>query len=415
MIRKLRVKLIFASMLSLFIVLLVIMGTISVLNYRSVTGNADEILALLAKNDGAFPDVPVSGEQRSPGGDPRKRDALFSPELPYESRYFSVFIDEGHHVISVNTGKVKAVDTSAAIEYAQEVLENGKSSGFIGNYRYIVYASGTETHMIFLDCYRNLETLRAFIVTGISVSLAGLFAVLLLMIFLSGRIVKPFIRNYEKQKRFITDAGHELKTPLTIIDADAEILEMDLGSNEWLGDIRTQTKRLADLTNTLILLARMDEEQPQLNMIEFPLSDVVEETADAFQSLAKTRDKTLNMSITPMIAMRGDENAIRCLTGILLDNAVKYADPHGVITLRLEKQRNAILLSVMNTTEHISREDLPHLFDRFYRTDQSRNARTGGYGLGLSIASAIVAAHKGKITASTKDEKSLLITVSFPV
>ncbi len=415
MIRKLRVKLIFASMLSLFIVLLVIMGTISVLNYRSVTGNADEILALLAENDGAFPDVPVSGEQRSPGGDPRKRDALFSPELPYESRYFSVFFDEGHHVISVNTGKVKAVDTSAAIEYAQEVLENGKSSGFIGNYRYIVYASGTETHMIFLDCNRNLETLRAFIVTGISVSLAGLFAVLLLMIFLSGRIVKPFIRNYEKQKRFITDAGHELKTPLTIIDADAEILEMDLGSNEWLGDIRTQTKRLADLTNTLILLARMDEEQPQLNMIEFPLSDVVEETADAFQSLAKTREKTLNMSITPMIAMRGDENAIRRLTGILLDNAVKYADPHGVITLRLEKQRNAILLSVMNTTEHISREDLPHLFDRFYRTDQSRNARTGGYGLGLSIASAIVAAHKGKITASTKDEKSLLITVSFPV
>lgn len=415
MIRKLRVKLIFASMLSLFIVLLVIMGTISVLNYRSVTRNADEILALLAENDGAFPDVPVSGEQRSPGGDPRKRDALFSPELPYESRYFFVFFDEGHHVISVNTGKVKAVDTSAAIEYAQEVLENGKSSGFIGNYRYIVYASGTETHMIFLDCYRNLETLRAFIVTGISVSLAGLFAVLLLMIFLSGRIVKPFIRNYEKQKRFITDAGHELKTPLTIIDADAEILEMDLGSNEWLGDIRTQTKRLADLTNTLILLARMDEEQPQLNMIEFPLSDVVEETADAFQSLAKTRDKTLTISITPMLAMHGDENAIRRLTGILLDNAVKYADPHGVITLRLEKQRNAILLTVMNTTEHISQEDLPHLFDRFYRTDQSRNARTGGYGLGLSIASAIVAAHKGKITASTKDEKSLLITVSFPV
>ena len=164
------------------------------------------------------------------------------------------------------------MDTSTAIAYAQSIWESGRTSGFLGNYRYVVYTVQDETHMLFLDCSRNLATLRSFIRTGILASLAGLVSVLLLLLLLSGRIVKPFLRNDERQKQFITDASHELKTPLTIIDADAEILQMDLGENEWLQDIRTQTTRLADLTSALILLARMDEGQPQARMIEFPLS-----------------------------------------------------------------------------------------------------------------------------------------------
>ena len=415
MIRKLRIKLIVASMASLFIVLMIIIGAISLLNYRGVVDDADQILALLAENDGVFPDVPGMGERPPASSDPHKKERSFSPELPYESRYFSVFLNQAGQPISANTGKIKAVDTATAIAYAQSIWENGSSSGFLGNYRYLVYPTQDETHIFFLDCSRNLGTLRFFIRTGILSSLAGLFSVLLLLIFLSGRIVKPFLQNYEKQKRFITDAGHELKTPLTIIDADAEILEMDLGENEWLSDIRTQTNRLSDLTNTLILLARMDEEQPQNRMITFPLSDVVEETAETFQALAKTRKKQLETAIEPMISMCGDENAIRRLIGILLDNAVKYSDPHGQIRIALAKHRNGIQLSVYNTVEHVDRQELTRLFDRFYRSDQSRNSQTGGYGLGLSIALAIVNAHKGKITACTKDERSLQFTVWFPL
>lgn len=185
------------------------------------------------------------------------------------------------------------MDTSTAIAYAQSIWESGRTSGFLGNYRYVVYTVQDETHMLFLDCSRNLATLRSFIRTGILASLAGLVSVLLLLLLLSGRIVKPFLRNDERQKQFIMDASHELKTPLTIIDADAEILQMDLGENEWLQDIRTQTTRLGDLTSALILLARMDEGQPQARMIEFPLSDVAAETADTFQALAKTKEKQL--------------------------------------------------------------------------------------------------------------------------
>lgn len=414
MIRKLRIKLILASMLSLLLVLTVIFSVVGVLNYRKIVADADSILAILKENDGSFPVGKHQGDGfPSTDGSP-KGDRRFSPELPYESRYFSVFLTENGTIVSVNTGKIAAVDTETAMEYAQAVFHEGNAQGFVGDYRYIAYTSGNEAHIIFLDYGRELSSFRTFLLTSTGVGIIGLLAVLFLLIILSGRIVKPFSENYEKQKQFITDAGHELKTPLTIIDADAEVLEMDIGENEWLNDIKTQTKRLAQLTNSLILLSRM-EEQPQTEKIEFSISDLTEETLETFQSLARTHNKILSGQIEPMLSMTGDEKAIRQLITILLDNAEKYSDEGGKIEVSLKKQKNMIHLTVSNTVEFISRESLPHLFDRFYRADKSRNSKTGGYGLGLSIALAIVNSHKGKITASTQDEKSLMIAVTFPL
>lgn len=405
MIQKLRTKLIVASMLSLVLVLTIILGAASVLNYRDITTNADRVLSILQENDGEFPAMM--------GKKPDKHDAQFSPELPYESRYFTVFLKADGTTSAVNTGKIAAVDTETAISYAQDILASGNTSGFLDDYRYMVYTAGVETHIIFLDYGREMSSFRRFLYTSAGVSLGGLLAVFLLLLFVSGKIVKPFAENYQKQKQFITDAGHELKTPLTIIDADAQVLEMDVGENEWLSDIQAQTKRLAQLTNSMLQLARM-EEQPQVEKIAFPLSDVVQETAETFGTLAKTREKTLFIDIEPMLSLTGDEKAIRQLLSILLDNAVKYADEHGKITVSLKKHKNHIQISVYNTAQAIDRESLPHLFDRFYRADASRNSRTGGYGLGLSIASSIVAAHKGKIWAETADGNSLRITASFP-
>lgn len=415
MIKKLRVKLILASMFSISIVLLIIMSAIGILNYRQTVADADRNLSILAENGGSFP-MTLNYEEQSPPPDAGAgREKGFSPELPYELRYFSVSLDDQGDLLTVNTGKIAAVSTSEAVEYARSIWEKGSSRGFSDDYRYLVREKGSETEIFFLDCGRSLDTLRNFVITGIAVSLASLLVILLLLSFLSGRIVKPFSESYEKQRRFITDAGHELKTPLTIIDADAQILEMDLGENEWLRDIQQQTRRLADLTHDLILLSRMEEDSTRLQPIEFPLSDVVEETVQAFQALAKTQGKTLSCSAQKMVSMYGDEKAVRRLVTILLDNAVKYTEAGGSISLTLEKQRNGIRLSVYNTTSFISREHLDHLFERFYRTDQSRNSQTGGYGLGLSIAAAIVNAHKGRITASTEDEKSLRVTVTFPL
>ena len=414
MIRKLRIKLILASMLSLLLVLAVIFGIVGILNYRQIVVNADSILSILEENNGSFPTDQSGDENLFSTNDPQKNNRRFSPELPYESRYFSVFLTEDREVISVNTGKIAAVDTATAIQYAQTIIDQGYSRGFVEDYRYTAYREGNEIHIIFLDYSREMTSFRTFLFTSAGVGIIGLLAVLLLLILLSGRIVKPFSENYEKQKQFITDAGHELKTPLTIITADAEVLEMDIGENDWLRDIQMQTGRLAQLTNNLILLSRM-EEQPQTEKIQFPISDLTEETIETFQALAKTQNKNLTSQIQPMLSMNGDEKALRQLVVILLDNAMKYSNDHGSIEVTLKKQKNMIYLSVFNTVESISRESLTHLFDRFYRADKSRNSQTGGYGLGLSIAAAIVNAHKGKITASTQDEKSLLIAVTFPL
>lgn len=292
MIRKLRAKLILASMLSLLLVLAVIFVVVGVLNYRKIVSDANSILGILKANDGSFP---IEERQEAPFSSDgyNRTNRRFSPELPYESRYFTVFLTQEGVILTVNTCKIAAVDTETAIDYAQQVFREGSAQGFLGDYRYTAYAVGTEWHIVFLDYGRELSAFRTFLFTSIGVGLAGLLAVLLLLVVLSGRIMKPFAENYEKQKQFITDAGHELKTPLTIIDADAEVLEMDIGENEWLKDIQAQSKRLAQLTNNLILLSRM-EEQPQMAAIEFPLSDLAEETLETFQALARTNHKALS-------------------------------------------------------------------------------------------------------------------------
>ncbi len=238
---------------------------------------------------------------------------------------------------------------------------------------------------------------------------------LILLLLLSKRIVRPVAESYETQKQFITDAGHELKTPLTIIGADADLAEMEWGENQWIQDIRRQTQRLTELTQDLIYLSRMEEEGLSLQSIDFPLSDVAEEMAHSFLPLAQNQGKRLEIAVQPMLSFRGDEKSIRQLCSILLDNALKYSPQEGELLFRLEKQGKNILLSVSNTTSQpIKKEELCHLFDRFYRTDPSRNSQTGGYGLGLSIARSIVTAHKGKIRAESPQESVLTIQVTLP-
>ena len=190
---------------------------------------------------------------------------------------------------------------------------------------------------------------------------------------------------------------------------------MECGENQWISDIRRQAQRLTGLTNDLIYLSRMEEEQPKLQLIEFPLSDVAEEMAQSFHALARSQEKEFSLHIQPMLSYTGDEKAIRQLLSILLDNALKYSPAGGQLELRLEKQGRTLLLTVSNTSaQPIEPGKLPHLFDRFYRTDQSRSSQTGGYGLGLSIARSIVLAHKGKIRAESPDGRTLTFVIHLP-
>ena len=382
MIQKLRVKFITASMLSLALVLLVILGGVNAMSYQKVVRDADRILALLSENRGVFPQqTPPDDRGGKPGPIPVLGHGI-SPETPFESRFFSVLLNEKGQVLQSDTGQIAAVDDQSAGEMAQAVWSSGSASGFQGDYRYIRAAEAEGTRFIFVDCGRSLSNFRTTLIASVLVALAGLLAVFLLLLILSKRIVRPVAESYEKQRRFITDAGHELKTPLTIIGADLDLVEPELEGNEWLQDIRCQVRRLTGLTQDLIFLSRMEEETPPIQPIE--------------------------------LSYPGDEKAIRQLLSILLDNALKYTPEEGEVEIALKKEGRMIRLSVSNTIAHpMERETLGRLFDRFYRGDQSRSSQTGSYGLGLSIAKGIVLAHRGKIRAESSGA-SLSVIVSLP-
>ena len=418
-IKTLRRKFIAATMLSLAAVLLVILGGVNLMSYQKVISDADAILELLCANSGTFPEFPTGKRPAQAAAQPPISadkpgfgDRGLSPETPYESRYFSVVLDETGQVVYTDTVQIAAIDDDTAASYAQAVWQSGRTSGFWEDYRYACRSEANGWRIIFLDCGRTLSGFRTTLLARVMLALVGLGAVLVLLLILSGRIIRPVAESYEKQKRFITDAGHELKTPLTIISADTDLAEMECGENEWLEDIRRQAQRLTGLTEDLIYLSRMEEAQPRLQFLEFPISDVVEEMAQSFLAPARSQDKKLEIEVKPMISCNGDEKAVRQLVSILMDNALKYAPPGGHLTLRLER---TVVLTVSNTTVYpVDKESLEHLFDRFYRADQSRNTQTGGYGLGLSIAKSIVSAHRGKIRAESPVPDLLTIVVSLP-
>ena len=430
MIRKLRLKFIAISLLSVFLVLLVIMGTVNIMNYRRIVKDSESVLIVLAENHGEFPGRVLdffdndSDSDSNTGKNNRQRkhgdlffsDQIFSPEMPYESRYFTVYLNSSGKVTTVDTGKIAAVNSEDAADYAQAVCRKRCSTGFLEYYRYLRQTDEDDGMMIlFLDCRKNLSSFRSFLLYSVFGSLGGMIAFAVLVVLLSRMVMKPVQESYEKQKSFITDAGHEIKTPLTIIDADASILEMECGEdNEWIADIRAQTRRLTALTKDLIYLSRMEESQNPVQMIEFPLSDVLTETAQSFQGLAKVQEKTFEIDVPPMMSYCGDEKAVTQLISILLDNALKYSDEKGRISLKAFPKGKGVCIEVYNTAESVDTSRLDRLFDRFYRADASRNSQTGGYGIGLSIAKAVAEAHKGRITASSSDGKSLTVTVVLP-
>ncbi len=406
MIRKLQRKFVLGSMAVLLAVLTVIIGAVNIVNYVSVVQDADELLAVLSANRGRFPDREFDEDHKMP--------PHWSPEIPFESRFFSVEYDAATSaVLQTDTGHIISVSPREAISMANQVRTRRTDSGFLRTFRYLRHTENGRVRIIFLDCGRKLESFYNFLLASTLISLLGCTIVAILLIFLSRRIVRPLSESYAKQKQFITDAGHEIKTPLTIIRADMDVLEMEFGENEWLQDIQKQTRKLTELTNNLVMLSRM-EEGSMGPMIEFPLSDVVSEAATDFCTLAQAQHKQLNIQIQPMLSMTGSEKSIRQLVTLLLDNAMKYSPADSIVTLLLTAQGRGIRLQVCNVSAYpLPGGNLNVLFERFYRADPARSA-IGGHGIGLSVAKAIVEQHKGKIHASSPDGESLTITVTFP-
>lgn len=417
MIRKLKLKFILLSMTSLFVLLTVIIVGMNFINYRTVVAEADEILFLLSQNKGTFfgfENIPNNKEQNPNHGN--RLPKYMSPELPYESRYFSVLLSDEGEVIQRDVTRIASVNAETAAEYAERAMKKDDAEGFIEQFRFVKKTEDNMVRITFLDCGRKLDAAVSFLYTSCFMALAGFAIVFFVICFFAGRIIRPIAESYEKQKRFITDAGHEIKTPLTIINTNVDILEMEFGQNESFEDIHQQTKRLTNLTNQLVYLARMEETENAMTMVDFPVSDVVSEISEPFKVLAQSQNKKLVCDIQQELTVCGNDIAVGQLVSILLENALKYSPSESTILLTFLKQNRTAVLTVSNDTIHsIDSQNLDRVFDRFYRTDASRNSSTGGHGIGLSIAKAIVIKHGGKIAAYSKDGHSFKITVTLPL
>lgn len=389
MLKKLKTKFILITIIALFGILATIVGSINVLHHRTIVLDADETLGLILSNSGKFPSIP---DEDSPD-----TDINITPEAPYEARYFAVVFLNGK-LAWVNTDNIAAVDDGMAINIAKEVVQSGIRQGFYNNYRYLVDTEDGRTMVLFLDCTRMLISAERFLIFSIVISLIGVLAVFIVLSVVAERIVTPIADGYEKQKIFITNAGHDIKTPITIINADAELLEMELEDNEWVADIKKQASRLATLTSDLIYLTRMEEEK-SVPHEDFPLSDILEEVVGSFAGPAKTKNIRIECNIAPAIFYTGDRESIQKLFFLLMDNAVKYS-PKGerVEVSARQTSRGGISVKFSNLAPELDAQATKRMFDRFYRSDKARTSG-GGFGIGLSVANAIVHAHKGKISA----------------
>ena len=404
MLKKLRIKFILITMVSVIIILAAIMLAVNTANYAKVTEAADELLNILAAGGGKFPD-----KQPPLWNDDNYGSGHMSSETPFDTRYFSVTYKDGN-VVSVNVGHIAAIDETAAVKLADAAVSEGKQRGYEDIYRYLIVSQGDIKLAIFVDFSRQLTPAANFLSISLIVAAAGIVVVFLFVLAVSGRLVKPIAESYARQKRFVTDAGHELKTPLTVISANNDLTEMETGPTESTEAIRKQVARLTAMVNNLTLLAKMDENEICKNE-KFDLSEIVLDALESFIGIYDRDKKKLVLNVENGITFSGDSVMITKLVTILMENACKYS--LTFTEFGLVKSGKNIQIRVKNDARGVDKGDQSKCFERFYRSDEARAGGIEGSGIGLSVAKEIVSRHKGKISAVGTDDGCFEVKVVF--
>lgn len=397
MIYSLRQKFILISAISVLAVFAVIYGVIFVTSCIQLDRTMDTLTEAIATGGGRFPELaavrPLLRGWLDAG--------VITEETPFSTRFFTVWLDKEGHILRVDTDAISSITEAQTWPYAETALKSGTPRGWVEDYRYRIFAAGEETAIVFVNGAMNRTLSRRFLLTALGVLAGSGLVILGLVVLLSGRAVRPAAESYQKQKQFITDAGHELKTPLTLILSNLDIVEAEVGKNEWIEDIRGEGERMGLLIGQLITLSRMDELPKATHTTRFSLSAAVADTVFEFRPLAEARGKALSAAVGEEIFYSGSEEELRRLVSILLDNAVKYCDEGGEIQVALT-QRRRVVLTVENSCREVEDLELEKLFHRFYRGDKARTF-SGSFGIGLSIAQAIARNHHGEITAYKKE------------
>lgn len=401
--KKLRLKMIgivFASVVAAFMVMTIIL-VMCFGAYRN--RQADQITAMISENNGTVPQLKDYKQQQKNSQAFERYFNNYNEDSSYRTRFFRIFLDEDKKVTNVNMDHIAAVDVKKAVRMTKMAMLRRGKVGLVGSYRYRKeYKDSQVRSIIFLDCKENQSFYHLAVTITITVSTLLTCLITVIFAIASKRAVRPFEINSNRQKQFITDASHELKTPLAIISANAEVLQYKGDGNEWTQNIIDQTKHMGKLINQLLVLAKLDEVQEKSEKQEADLKLLLEETTRPFEEVATQKKVTLKLHLEEGVTIRVNREQIAQLVSILTENAAKYVNDGGKIVWRLTKTQHGAVLVVKNTTEK-ELPDTKRMFDRFYRSDSSRSSKTGGQGIGLSIAKKIVDSHKGSITAKAGD------------
>lgn len=319
------------------------------------------------------------------------------------STFYSVAVSYDGKVLKTENAQNEVLSDEELQSLAQSVLDESSSDGVINGLIYYKTNKGGYTLVAFMDntiIRGSMGTLFRYTLIFGGAAIVLLFFV---AVYLAKRIVSPLEESYEKQKQFISDAGHELKTPVSVVSANAELLSREIGENQWLDNIRYENERMGSLVGQLLELARTENVKPQTE--ELDLSRLVAGGTLAFESVAFEHGQRLNTEIKDNVTVVGDADRLAQLVSILVDNAIRYGKDGGEVLVRLTQTKNAAVLSVVNDGDPIPKETAERLFERFYRADEARSSEEKHYGLGLAIAKAIVSSHKGKLELKCHDGK----------
>ena len=453
-IKRIQNRFIMTSTLTLFCVMLIMGGFIYLFGTITIRNEAQQIMRYIVENDGDLPkpDTIQDNEEESHDSDSDEEDtddpsftetmewslqSIFgvgdffgeTPDSYYTTRYFAVLFDESETVSLIKTSHIAYIEAEQAEEYARIALDRPFHFGNFGRYYY--YCADREsggTIVVYLDRTEQLSLMRRVLISVLSILGLGTFLSFFIMRLLSKGFVRTEVENVEKQKQFITNASHELKTPLAVIKANTEMQEMMDGESEWSQSTLRQVDRMTGLIGNLVQIARA-QEMTDGELAPTDIAAAVSETADSFAPVAASDGKKLEKEIPDSLVTKSSDSSMRQLTSLLIDNAIKYCDDGGTIKVELTRSRRGAVLTVSNDYAEGANVDYTRFFERFYRQDEahtisagtvtgssegSSGERTGksGYGIGLSIAESLVKSMKGSIDVSWNKGR-ILFTCKF--
>ena len=403
MFKSLRKKFIATAVGSVAVVIAILAITLNLINYYKLEERIDTTLLDASKSQALIRIFAEDGD-----------DLIITKNSSSTTDYngFSIAkVDGVGKIVKAYRDDILLPNQEALQSKVVEALKEGKTSGFIGSYRFLKAETNVGNLILFLNCQREIDSYESFVRNSILISIIVIISVFILIVLVSKKVIAPIQQSYLKQKQFITGVSHELKTPLAIISSNADVLEMENGSSKWTQNIHNQVDRLTSLVNSLVVFSRM-EEKDTVERTSFDLTEVLKSRIEDFDELANFQKKYIATDIDTNLNYYGEKDSIVQLMDILLENAIKYAPEDSDIWVSLKKNRKYAILKVSNKAT-VQKGDLSKVFDRFYRLDESRNSTIKGYGIGLSMAQLIAEKHKETIRAYAPEDGIFKIEVRF--